>query len=165
MVSPEVDADQRRGAVMFPAGLWRAADRDALGRDHLKPLWRLLPIQGDGAAIKPQISQTACREKGRRRKEKQRLYYAKRHTKTAGPQAKSFMDTHLQYSRGVNSNAQTNQLAHLQTDVHMHKHTNSLRLSCQHGLLFCRIFSLLVTLPTLCEAKGLTHHLNTDQCH
>lgn len=114
VVSPEVYADQRRGAVMFLAGLWRAADGDALGGDHLKPLWWLLPIQGNGAAIKPQISQTACREK-ERRKEKQRLYNAKRHTKTT-VLGQNLLWTHILHcGRGVNSNE------HLQTNVQTHK--------------------------------------------
>lgn len=38
MVSPEVNADQRRGALVFPAGLRRAAGGDALRSDHLQPV-------------------------------------------------------------------------------------------------------------------------------
>lgn len=78
VVSPEVHADQGRGAAMFPAGFWRAADGDALRSDHLKPLWRLLPIQRDGAAIKPHISQTTWwREKKKRRRGKKEFTMSK----------------------------------------------------------------------------------------
>lgn len=57
-MSPEVHTDQGRGAMMSPAGIWGAANGDALRSDHLKPLWSLLQIQGDRAAVKPYISQT-----------------------------------------------------------------------------------------------------------
>lgn len=59
VVSPEVNADQRRGALLLPAGLWRAAAGDSLWSDHLQPVWRLLPAQRDGVSIKPQISHTS----------------------------------------------------------------------------------------------------------
>lgn len=64
VVSPEVNADQRRGALLLPAGLWRAAAGDSLRSDHLQPVWRLLLAQRDGVSIKPQISHTAWVENG-----------------------------------------------------------------------------------------------------
>lgn len=67
MVSPEVHANQGRGAVVFSAGFWRAADGDTLWSDHLEPIWWLLLTQKEGAAVKPQISQTAWwREKAKK---------------------------------------------------------------------------------------------------
>lgn len=62
VVSPEVNADQRRGALVLPAGLRRAAGGDALRSDHLQPVWSLLLIQGDGVPVKSQISHTAWAE-------------------------------------------------------------------------------------------------------
>lgn len=64
VVPPEVNADQRRGALLFPAGLWRAAAGDSLRSDHLQPVWRRLLAQRDGVSIKSQISHTACVENG-----------------------------------------------------------------------------------------------------
>lgn len=62
MVSPEVNADQRRGALVFPAGLRRAAGGDALCSDHLQPVCSLLLIQRDGVPVESQISHTAWAE-------------------------------------------------------------------------------------------------------
>lgn len=66
VVSPEVNADQRRGTLLLPAGLWRAAAGDSLWCDHLQPVWRLLLAQRDRVSIKPQISHTAWVENGDR---------------------------------------------------------------------------------------------------
>lgn len=107
VVSPEVHADQGRGAVMFPAGFWRAADRDALRSDHLNPLWRLLLIQRDGAAIKPHISQTTWwrerkkeEEGAEERGEKNRVCNVKRHTKTPVLR-QNLLWTHIYIMTGV----------------------------------------------------------------
>lgn len=108
MVSPEVEAHQRRRAVVLPAGFWRAADGNTLRSDHLEPVWRLLPTQRDGAAIKPQIAQTAWRQK--RESEREKVYNRRRHkslgetfhghTFTPGKGCKliytTFIDTHKQ---------------------------------------------------------------------
>lgn len=64
VMPPEIHTDEGRRAVVFSAGFWRAADRDALRADHLKTVWRLLLVQRHGVPIKSQIPQTAWQRWG-----------------------------------------------------------------------------------------------------
>lgn len=64
VVSPEVNADQRRGALVFLAGLRRAAGGDALRSHHLQPLRVLLLIQRNGVPVESQISHAAWTQEG-----------------------------------------------------------------------------------------------------
>lgn len=64
VLSPEVNADQRRGALVFPAGLRRAAGGDALRSHHLQPLRVLLLVQRDGVPVESQISHAAWTQEG-----------------------------------------------------------------------------------------------------
>lgn len=172
VVSPEVHADQGRGAVMFPAGFWRAADGDALRSDHLKALWRLLPIQRDGAAIKPHISQTAWwREKKtsrrRRRSGKKefimskdtlrhqssgKIFYGHTFTPWQGCKLKytdTLALTHINRLADTPADQRTHALSCMQTPKQPEA-----KLSAWASIFLQDIFSW-----------GLTHHLNTDQSH
>lgn len=157
MLSPEVHTDQRRRAVMFPAGIWGAADRDTLRSDHLKPLWRLLSVQGDGAAIKPHVSQTAWwrwRKKEEEEKKKftmpkdtlkhhssGKIFYGRTFTPRQGCKLK-YTDTNAHAVTHINRLADTPADQCTCALCNARKHTNRLRLSCQHGLLFLQdIFS------------------------
>lgn len=96
VVPPEVNADQRRGALLFPAGLWRAAAGDSLRSDHLQPVWRRLLAQRDGVSIKSQISHTACVENG-----DGSLKQATKHTLFKTQQIESVMCNFSFYIQGV----------------------------------------------------------------
>lgn len=166
---------------MLPAGIWRTAGRNTLLSDHLKPIWRLLPIKRDGAAVKPDISHTAWwRNENKQKNKKTVRMKRKRNVKCqtthwdTSPRAKCFIDTHLHCSRYVILKCRhwhTNSFTDTPADQRAHK------LSCRQThkqpqaklsawtSFFLRIFSLLVSLVSLWEAGGLTHHLNTDRCH
>lgn len=98
----------------------------------------------------------------------------KEEKETLSPQAKCFKSTHLHSSRGINSGMESHINYHRLADTpadqcsHTTKHTNSLRLRCQHGFFlffWVDVLSLLVSLRTLCETWGLTLHVNAYRCH
>lgn len=182
MVSPEVHAHQGRGAVVFSAGFWRAADGDTLWSDHLEPIWRLLQTKKEGLAVKPQISQTAWwwerqreGEGGRERRKSKKVYNSRWHTslEDTSPWAKPFMDTQFILWKGCKLHYAT----YIDTLKQIHWHTCRKSHNLSHantqtawgeavsmGLFFAGYF-LCWLVCSLWAAWGWTRHLNTDQSH